>query len=180
MQHDSSSSSCAMEAAGLLADATMLQTPQRSAPPPSPYSRAQDSPGGGGGGGGGEQEELDPHLSMTVEERLEALRQELTMNFEAQLSSQANELREKFESQLAEVRRELTSEYEARLEESEARLEEQREKCAGLQEDLDQLLLCLGQEGRKVESLEEAMRQAGLDPQPVTQPIDDEYAAMEN
>ena len=108
------------------------------------------------------------------------MRRELTSNFEAQLSSQAAELQAKFEEHLAQVRRELTHEYERRLEEREAELEEQRKKSLALQEDLDQLLLCLGQEGRKVESLEEAMRKAGLDPLVITRPIDDEYAAMDS
>lgn len=126
------------------------------------------------------QQGHDTYLSMSVEERLEALRRELTADFEAQISAQARALRDQFEAQLEAVRRELTSEYEAKLAARDAELEEQRERCAGLQDDLDQLLLCLGQEGRKVESLEEAMRKAGLDPDPITQPIDDEYAAMDN
>ena len=179
MQHDST-----MDAEGQLDPSTMLQTPQRPAPPPSPYSRTQDSPGGPGVAGGASSSNVtrsdEDAINMSVEERLEALRRELTSNFEAQLSSQAAELQAKFEEHLAQVRRELTHEYERRLEEREAELEEQRKKSLALQEDLDQLLLCLGQEGRKVESLEEAMRKAGLDPLVITRPIDDEYAAMDS
>jgi hypothetical protein len=48
-----------------------------------------------------------------------------------------------------------------------------------LQEDLDQLLLCLGQETRKAGDLAEAMRDAGLDPDAVTLPIEEEYAMMD-
>ena len=36
-----------------------------------------------------------------------------------------------------------------------------------------------GQESRKVADLAEAMREAGLDPDAITDPIDDEYAAMD-
>lgn len=45
------------------------------------------------------------------------------------------------------------------------------------------LTLCIctmqGQETRKVTDLAEAMRDAGLDPDEVTGPIEDEYAAMD-
>jgi hypothetical protein len=48
-----------------------------------------------------------------------------------------------------------------------------------LQEDLDQLLLCLGQETRKVTDLSQAMLEAGLDPEAITVPIEEEYALMD-
>ena len=36
-----------------------------------------------------------------------------------------------------------------------------------------------GQESRKVSDLAEAMREAGLDPDEITGPIEEEYAAMD-
>ncbi len=102
-----------------------------------------------------------------------------------------------------------------------AEVQEQRQRCAELQQDLDELLLCLvrkttcnasllpfpsapstalllclypltnsprhhphhhhyqGQESRKATDLAEAMRVAGLDPEEVTDPIDEEYASMD-
>jgi hypothetical protein len=40
-------------------------------------------------------------------------------------------------------------------------------------------VLCQGQESRKVTDLTQAMIDAGLDPEEITRPIEEEYAAMD-
>mmetsp|Transcript_26574 Transcript_26574/g.57967 ORF Transcript_26574/g.57967 Transcript_26574/m.57967 type:complete len:1239 (-) Transcript_26574:809-4525(-) len=110
---------------------------------------------------------------------LSALRRELQEEFEHKLTLRTMELEARFEEKLSDMRRELESEYERRLAEKAEELEEARAKCDETQNELDELLLCLGQETGKVAALSDAMRAAGLDPDAITGPIEEEYAMMD-
>lgn len=63
---------------------------------------------------------------------------------------QAAALEAKFEARLSDMRAELEEHYAARLAELAEQLEAAQAKSAATQADLDELLLCLGQESTKV------------------------------
>lgn len=110
---------------------------------------------------------------------LEATKRELQEDFEAKLEQRTADLEARYKQRLEAMRAELEAEYGPRLAERDAELEELKQRCEEMQEDMDQLLLCLGQESRKVADLSQVMTDAGLDPEAIILPIEEEYALME-
>eukprot|EP00798_Chlamydomonas_sp_ICE-L_P001208 gene1208-32550_t len=110
--------------------------------------------------------------SNLVSDQLEAMRAQMQAEFDAQLAAQSQEFEARLSRQLVAQREEFEACSKADLVEKSSELEE-------LQEEMDELLLCLGQETGKVAALVEVMRNAGLDPDAVTDPIEEEYAAMD-
>ena len=67
----------------------------------------------------------------------------LQADFDAQLAERITQLESHFDAKLQEARAELQQKYDRQLAERDAEIEAQRCRCDELQEDLDQLLLCL-------------------------------------
>lgn len=67
----------------------------------------------------------------------------LQADFDAQLAERTAQLEAHFDAKLQEARTELQQQYDRQLAERDAEIEAQRCRCDELQEDLDQLLLCL-------------------------------------
>lgn len=65
------------------------------------------------------------------------------MDYEQKLTARTAELEARFEARLCDMRRELEEEYKRRLSERDVELQAQRQRCEELQDDLDNLLLCL-------------------------------------
>ncbi|GLI62578.1 hypothetical protein VaNZ11_005252 [Volvox africanus] len=73
----------------------------------------------------------------------------------------------------------LRKRYTERFSALSSELEATRDSLAALQGEHDELLLCLGQESTKVAVLTDALRDAGSDPEPLIEQIENEYATME-
>jgi len=129
-------------------------------------------------------------LEMHYREQLRKQAAEMGARFQEQLDAQADAhahevdalrttLEAEYVDKLAAMRSELEAHYEGKLAAMAAELADAQERSASTQAELDELLLCLGQESSKVAALSDAMRDAGLDPDAIVGPIEAEYAAME-
>mmetsp|Transcript_9880 Transcript_9880/g.26820 ORF Transcript_9880/g.26820 Transcript_9880/m.26820 type:complete len:271 (-) Transcript_9880:233-1045(-) len=117
--------------------------------------------------------------SQDLSLQLASMQLELQAAFDQQLQSRTAELEAQFNARLVAMRAELEAQYGARIEQLEQQVAEHQALCQEKQDELDDLMACLGQEAKKVGALSDAMAEAGLDPEATLGPIEEEYWLMQ-